>query len=93
MIRSFRDRQTEHLFRREQVKRLALAVRRAALRKLVLLDAAESIGDLRVPPNNRLERLKGNRKGQYSIRVNDPWRICFRWSSGNAHEVELVDYH
>jgi len=63
------------------------------LRKLVVLNAANSLDDLRVPPGNRLEKLKGDRSGQYSIRVNDQWRICFRWSDGNAHEVEIVDYH
>jgi proteic killer suppression protein len=66
---------------------------RAALRKLLLLDAAETVEDLRVPPGNRVERLTGKRKGQYSIRVNDQWRICFRWGQGNAVDVEIVDYH
>jgi proteic killer suppression protein len=66
---------------------------RAALRKLLLLDAAETVEDLRVPPANRVERLTGKRKGQYSIRVNDQWRICFRWGQGNAVDVEIVDYH
>ena len=63
------------------------------LRKLVALDAAEALDDLRVPPGNRLEKLKGNRAGQHSIRINDQWRICFRWTDGTAHEVEIVDYH
>jgi Plasmid maintenance system killer protein len=63
------------------------------LRKLVAVDAAEALEDLRVPPGNRLERLKGDRAGQHSIRVNDQWRICFRWVDGNAHDVEIVDYH
>jgi proteic killer suppression protein len=66
---------------------------RAALRKLLLLDATETVEDLRVPPANRVERLTGKRKGQYSIRVNDQWRICFRWGQGNAVDVEIVDYH
>jgi proteic killer suppression protein len=66
---------------------------RAALRKLLLLDAAESVEDLRAPPGNRLERLSGTRKGQYSIRVNDQWRICFRWQRGHAEDVEIADYH
>lgn len=92
MIRSFRDKRTERIFRRERVKRLALNVQRAALRKLVIIDAAETLDDLHVPPGNRLEQLKGDRKGQYSIRVNDQWRICFEWSSGDAYEVELTDY-
>ena len=93
MIRSFRDQQTENLFRRDRVKGFSQDVQRAALRKLVILDAAESLDDLRVPPGNRLEKLKGDRKGQYSIRVNDQWRICFVWSDGDAYDVEITDYH
>ena len=93
MIESFRDGRTQKLFRREPVKQLVEPIRRAALRKLLMLDAAESLADLQVPPGNRLEKLKGNRKGQYSIRVNDQWRICFRWKDGAAFEVELTDYH
>jgi len=65
----------------------------AGLRKLLVLDAAESLNDLRVPPGNRLEKLSGSRSGQHSIRVNDQWRVCFRWSDGDAHDVEIVDYH
>jgi proteic killer suppression protein len=68
-------------------------LQRAALRKLAILDAAESLEDLRVPPGNRLEKLAGDRKGQHSIRINDQWRICFRWSEGDAHDVEITDYH
>ena len=93
MIRGFRDRDTERVFRRERVGKFAPAVQRAALRKLLMLDAAESLDDLRVPPGNRLEKLAGNRKGQYSIRVNDQWRVCFRWGRGGAYDVEIVDYH
>ena len=93
MIRSFRDQQTGNIFRRDRVKRFSPDVQRAALRKLAILDAAESLDDLRVPPGNRLERLKGDRKGQYSIRVNDQWRICFVWSDGDAYDVEIIDYH
>ena len=93
MIRSFKDDQTERLFHRLSVKKLARPVQRAALRKLVMLDAAESLGDLRVPPGNRLEKLAGDRAGQHSIRINDQWRICFEWSDGDAYEVEIVDYH
>ena len=93
MIRSFRDRETERLFRREPVQKLPPDVRRVALRKLVLLDAAESIEDLRVPPGNRLEKLTGDRSGQHSIRINDQWRVCFRWKEGDAEDVEIVDYH
>jgi proteic killer suppression protein len=63
------------------------------LRKLIALDAAEALADLRVPPGNRLEKLKGRRSGQYSIRINDQWRVCFGWKDGDAHDVEIVDYH
>lgn len=93
MIRSFRDRDTERVFLRERVGRFALPLHRSALRKMLLLDAAESLNDLRVPPANRLEKLSGAREGQYSIRINDQWRICFRWEEGNAYDVEIVDYH
>lgn len=93
MIRSFHDQQAENIFQRDRVKRFSQDVQRAALRKLLILDAAESLDDLRVPPGNRLEKLKGNRKGQYSIRVNDQCRICFRWSDGDAYDVEITDYH
>ncbi|MBI2467500.1 MAG: type II toxin-antitoxin system RelE/ParE family toxin [Candidatus Rokubacteria bacterium] len=93
MIRSFRDRETEKLFARERSRRLSPAVQRLALRKLVIVDAAESLEDLRVPPGNRLEKLSGDRQGQYSIRINDQWRICFVWKDGDAHQVEVADYH
>jgi proteic killer suppression protein len=93
MIRSFRDRDTEAVFRGEPCGRFARPVQRAAQRKLRMLDAAESLDDLRVPPGNRLEKLLGRRRGQYSIRVNDQWRVCFRWAQGDAHEVEIADYH
>lgn len=93
MIRSFRDRETEKVFRREPRTKFGRNVERAALRKLLILHAAESLHDLRVPPGNRLEKLSGDRAGQYSIRVNDQWRICFRWNDGDAWDVEIVDYH
>lgn len=93
MIRSFRDPEAERIFNRVGRSKLALPVRQYALRKLLILDAAESLDDLRIPPGNRLEKLAGNRAGQYSIRVNDQWRICFRWEDANAHDVEIVDYH
>jgi proteic killer suppression protein len=93
MIRSFRDERTARLFARQPVTRLSTEVQRVALRKLLILDAAESLGDLDVPPGNCLEKLKGDRKGQYSIRVNRQWRICFRWQDGGADDVEFVDYH
>jgi proteic killer suppression protein len=91
MIRSFADRDTELLFADERVKRFG-AIERAARRKLLLLHAAERLDDLRVPPGNRLEALRGDRAGQHSIRINDQWRICFRWRDG-AERVEIVDYH
>lgn len=93
VIRSFADRDTERLFGRERVRRYPTDLHRLMLRKLVAVDAAEALDDLRVPPGNRLEKLKGDRAGRYSIRVNDQWRVCFRWTDGNACDVELVDYH
>ena len=93
MIRSFADRDTERLFQREVVRRWAPALQRIALRKLLILDAAEQLADLRVPPGNRLEKLTGDRIGQHSIRINDQWRICFRWRDGDAYDVEITDYH
>jgi proteic killer suppression protein len=93
MIRSFADKRTERLFQREPVKGLPAAVQRAALRKLAMLNAAISLDDLKVPPGNRLEKLAGDRAGQFGIRVNDQWRICFRWSHGEALDVGLFDYN
>ena len=93
MIKSFRDRDTERLFQRNPVRKSGTDVQRSALRKLRMLDAATVLEDLRVPPGNRLERLKGDREGQHSIRINRRWRICFRWRSGDAYDVEIVDYH
>jgi len=93
VIKSFADRDTEALFQRQRVRRYPAELPRPMLRKLVAVDAAEALDDLRVPPGNRLEKLKGNRVGQHSIRVNDQWRICFRWADGDAYEVEIVDYH
>jgi toxin HigB-1 len=93
MIRSFRDKETERVFRRERRTRFAKSLGRAALRKLLLVDAATSLNDLRVPPGNRLEKLKGDREGEYSIRIDGQWRICFIWHDGNAFDVEIVDYH
>ena len=93
MIKSFRNRDTERVFDRQRVRQWPSGVLRAALRKLLILDAAENLADLRVPPGNRLERLRGSREGQRSIRINDQWRICFRWRGGDAYDVEIVDYH
>jgi addiction module HigA family antidote len=93
MIKSFRNKETEQIFSRRFSRRLPAALHRAAWRKLALLDAAEQLGDLRVAPGNRLETLSGNREGQHSIRINDQWRICFRWYEGDAYDVEITDYH
>ncbi len=93
MIKTFRGRDAERLFRREPVKRFGPDVQRVALRKLRMLDAATVLEDLRVPPANRLEKLKGDRAGQFSIRINAQWRVCFVWRSGDAFDVEIVDYH
>jgi proteic killer suppression protein len=93
MIRSFADPETGRLFARTPGRRFPPELHRVMLRKLVQLDAAERLEDLRIPPGNRLEALKSDRKGQHSIRVNDQWRVCFRWDDGDAYEVEIVDYH
>lgn len=92
MIKSFRTRDTEVLFRLEHVRKWA-QFERIALRKLVQLDLAASLSDMRAPPGNRLEALDGDRKGQWSIRINDQFRICFRWSEEGPENVEIVDYH
>jgi proteic killer suppression protein len=93
MIRSFRDADTERVFGRERSRALSPSVQQSAYRKLLILDAAEQLADLRIPPGNRLEKMKGNRSGQHSMRINDQWRICFRWRAGDAFDVEIVDYH
>lgn len=93
MIRSFGNKYTERIWHEEYVKGIDRNVQRVTLRRLELIHAARDVGDLRIPPGNRLERLIGDRRGQYSIRVNDQWRICFVWKDGGAHDVELVDYH
>ncbi|HEC14904.1 MAG TPA: excinuclease ABC subunit A [Rhodospirillales bacterium] len=92
MIKSFKCRHTAELFDKEASRKFAL-VARTALRKLYMLHAAGALNDLRVPPANRLEALKGKRKGQWSIRINDQYRVCFVWKDGDAFEVEVVDYH
>jgi proteic killer suppression protein len=92
MIKSFRCADTEALFSDQAVARFR-AIERSARRKLLYLHQARTLQDLRAPPGNRLEALKADRKDQYSIRINDQWRICFRWFDGNAYEVEIVDYH
>ncbi|MFA6112118.1 MAG: type II toxin-antitoxin system RelE/ParE family toxin [Candidatus Latescibacterota bacterium] len=92
MIKSFRCRDTAALFDDRAVARFQ-AIERQVRRKLEILAAASTLGDLQSPPGNRLEALRGNRAGQHSIRINDRWRLCFRWQGGDAHDVEIVDYH
>jgi toxin HigB-1 len=93
MINSFKCKETEKLFKRAPSRKFPPSIHRTALKKLLLVHAAQTVEELRLPPGNRLERLKGERSGQYSIRVNDQWRICFEWKNGNADNVEIVDYH
>ena len=93
MIVSFADKDTERVWNREFAKRLPQDIQRVAYRKLVMLHRSKNINDLRIPPGNMLEALSGKRKGQHSIRINRQWRICFRWASGNASNVEIADYH
>ncbi len=92
MIASFADKRTARLFRLERVAAFQ-AIERAALRKLAMLDAAAAVEDLQSPPGNRLEALSGDRAGQWSIHINDQWRVCFRWEGNDAHDVEICDYH
>lgn len=93
MIRSFKDHETARVFQRRFSRKLPGDIQAIALRKLRMLHRAQTLGDLRIPPNNRLEKLRGARTGQYSIRINDQWRVCFVWEAGDAFEVEIVDYH
>lgn len=93
MLRSFADKDTERVWRRERSRRLDRTTQRTALRKLVILDAAETLEDVRIPPGNRLEKLRGERAYQYSIRINQQWRVCFRWTTAGPEEIEIVDYH
>jgi proteic killer suppression protein len=93
VLRSFGDKDTERVWRRERSRRLDSTTQRAALRKLLILDAAETLNDLKIPPGNRLEKLRGDRAGQHSIRVNEQWRICVRWTPAGPEGVQIVDYH
>ncbi len=93
VIRSFKDPEAELIFKRERSRKLPRNILRPALKKILVLDAADALTDLRIPPGNRLEKLSGDRKGQHSIRINDQWRICFRWKNGDALNVEIADYH
>jgi toxin HigB-1 len=93
MIKGFKDKEAEKLFHREPSRKLPQDIQRLALRKLRMLNRAITLEDLRIPPGNRLETLRGDRQGQYSIRINDQWRICFVWQEGEVFQVEIVDYH
>jgi proteic killer suppression protein len=93
MIESFRCKETEKIFHREYSRKLPTSIQKVAFRKLRMLNRSSTVEDLRLPPGNRLAALSGERKGQHSIRINDTWRICFVWRKGNAHAVEIVDYH
>jgi len=93
MIQTFKCKQTEKIFNRDYSKKFPMDIIRTAFRKLRMLNRARTLRDLRVPPGNRLESLHGNRKGRYSIRINDQWRICFNWHDNDAFDVEIVDYH
>lgn len=93
MIKSFKDRETQTIFTRQRSRRLPSEIQQVALRKLRMLNNARTLNDLQVPPANRLEKLVGNRGGQYSIRINERWRVCFAWRDGDAYDVEIVDYH
>ncbi len=93
MIKSFRDKETEKIFNRQRSRKLPGDIQQIALRKLRMINRAQSLQDLRVPPANRLEKLAGDRAGQFSIRINDQWRICFIWQDGDVLEAEIVDYH
>ena len=93
MIESFKDSDTERVWRRQRVRRFSSELQRIANRKLLMLDAAAALVDLRVPPGNRLEALRGDRAGQHSVRVNDQWRICFTWTPAGPANVEITDYH
>lgn len=93
MIKSFGNPETQRLFHQEISRRLPPNIQRRALMKLLIIHAATDLNDLRIPPSNHLERLKGTRSEEYSIRINDQWRICFEWSDGNAYNVQITDYH
>jgi len=93
VIRSFASKETEKIFNRQRSRKLPPDIQQVALRKLRMLNRAVTLNDLRTPPANRLEKLTGNRDGQYSIRINQQWRVCFEWREGDAYNVEIVDYH
>jgi proteic killer suppression protein len=93
MIKSFRDKETEKVYSREGSRKLPEDIQQVALRKLRMINNAKNLNDLKIPPANNLEKLKGDRERQHSVRINDQWRVCFNWKDGDAHEVEITDYH
>jgi toxin HigB-1 len=93
MIKTFKNKETEKIYNREYSKNLPTNIQRVAMKKLWMIDATPDINSLKIPPGNRLELLHGDREGQYSIRINEQWRICFLWRDGNSYDVEIVDYH
>jgi proteic killer suppression protein len=93
VIKNFKSKETELIWQEEFSRKYPQDIQRIALRKLIMLHRSVNVLDLRIPPSNRLEKLKGDKNGEYSIRINDQWRICFRWENGNAFEVEIIDYH
>jgi proteic killer suppression protein len=93
MIKTFANKETDKLFQREASRILPTDIQHKARQKLEILDATEKLDDLKVPPGNRLEKLSGNRAGQHSIRINQQWRICFRWKNGDCYDIEIMDYH
>jgi proteic killer suppression protein len=93
MIKSFKSKETEKIFNRNYSLKFPPSIQKAALRKLLMIDAATTLEDLRVPPANNLEKLKGNRQGRYSIRINDKWRVCFKWKQKDVYEIEIINYH
>jgi len=93
VIKTFKDDETKKIYQRQRSRKLPDDIQQVALRKLRMINNAISINDLRVPPANRLEKLSGNRAGQWSIRINDQWRVCFRWEGSDAYDVEITDYH
>jgi proteic killer suppression protein len=93
VVKSFKDAETQKIYQRVRSRKLPSEIQQVALRKLRMINNAVNVNDLRVPPANRLEKLSGDREGQYSIRINDQWRVCFEWKSGDAFNVEITDYH
>jgi proteic killer suppression protein len=93
MIKSFKNKETENVYSREGSSKLPRDIQQVALRKLRMINNARNLNDLRIPPANRLEKLRGTRQGHYSIRINDQWRICFTWQGADAYDVEIADYH